>query len=70
MTTPIPPTAKMHPPRSAKVGMPEDDLACPKCAAMNRPAVKYVWRVTDERGEHFECCVCAHSWPAARAGGV
>lgn len=39
-----------------------DDQPCPKCHAVNRPGVEYVWRIADERGLHLECIVCAHSW--------
>ena len=63
MTNPIPQTAKTNPPRSAKVGETTDDWRCVKCPAMNRPGVAYVYRVFDERGDHFECNVCGHAWP-------
>lgn len=42
---------------------PDVDGPCPKCRAENVGDRKfYVWRVADERGLHWECDVCAHSW--------
>lgn len=38
------------------------EIRCPKCGAENIGRKVYVWRVSDERGLHLECDVCAHSW--------
>lgn len=39
-----------------------NDEPCPKCQAINRPGVAYVWRLSDKHGLHWECTVCAHAW--------
>lgn len=39
-----------------------DSENCPKCGAENIGRKIHVWRVSDERGLHCECSVCAHSW--------
>ena len=47
------------------VRIPEPDVTqtqCPKCRAENIGRKYYIWRVSDERGCHLECDVCAHSW--------
>lgn len=46
---------------SVRIAALQDEL-CPKCCAENIGRKVYVWRVADERGPHFECDVCAHSW--------
>lgn len=39
------------------------DARCTKCGAENVPPRKeYIRLVKDERGWHYECSVCAHSW--------
>lgn len=40
-----------------------DSTACPKCGAGNTDKKYYVWKVSDERGLHFECDVCAADFP-------
>jgi hypothetical protein len=46
--------------------LPEEE--CPKCGAFNLEATVdkgprvHIWKVADERGSHFQCKVCAHSW--------
>lgn len=41
----------------------QPDEACPKCGNANPDARKVsIWRVSDERGLHLECEVCAHAW--------
>lgn len=35
---------------------------CPRCRAVNDDKKESVWRVSDERGLHLECDVCAHAW--------
>lgn len=39
-----------------------EPLACPKCGAENIGKRVHIQSVTDERGTHYECSVCAHSW--------
>lgn len=41
-----------------------DDVQCPKCQAENIGRKVYVWNTADERGQHFECDICAHHWKA------
>ena len=41
------------------------DEMCPKCGSSNTDKKFYVWRVSDERGLHFECNVCANAWKAS-----
>jgi predicted RNA-binding Zn-ribbon protein involved in translation (DUF1610 family) len=41
---------------------PISELACPKCGSENIGRKIYVWRVADERGQHWECDACATAW--------
>jgi hypothetical protein len=43
-----------------------EDLWCPHCLAENVGRVVHLWFVVDERGPHFECAQCSHSWRVSR----
>ncbi len=51
-----------RPTTNGYVRIPEPEItqrACPKCGAENVGRKIYLWRVSDERGVHNECDVCA-----------
>jgi transposase-like protein len=39
-----------------------DDTFCPKCQSANHGTAVSVWKVADERGQHYECDVCGRMW--------